>query len=66
MSGQIGQRMLEGGTQADAATTVLEAGTPVFDWRELQRWGIPESRLPPDAEVRFRPPSLWEQHRLSS
>ena len=46
------------------AHRVLEAGTPVFDWRELERWGIPASRLPPGAEVRFRPPSLWEQHKL--
>ncbi|MDF3012617.1 MAG: ATPase, partial [Cellvibrio sp.] len=36
---------------------------PAFDWRELQRWNIPESRLPAHAEVRFRPPGLWEEHR---
>jgi signal transduction histidine kinase len=39
--------------------------TPMFDWRQLRHWGIPESQLPPGAEVRFRPPSLWAQHRLS-
>jgi signal transduction histidine kinase len=38
--------------------------TPMFDWRQLQRWGIPESQLPRDSEVLFRPPSLWEQHRV--
>jgi signal transduction histidine kinase len=38
---------------------------PAFDWRELERWGIPESRLPPGAEVRFRSPSLWERHKWS-
>ena len=64
VSGRIAQRMLEGGSQAGATPLVLEAGPPVYDWRELQRWHIPESRLPPGAEVRFRPPSLWEQHRL--
>ncbi|MBL8541090.1 MAG: sensor histidine kinase [Betaproteobacteria bacterium] len=37
---------------------------PVYDWRALARWGIPESRLPERSEVRFRPPSLWEQHKL--
>jgi signal transduction histidine kinase len=36
---------------------------PVFDWRELQRWDIPESRLPSGALVRFRPPSLWSEHK---
>ena len=38
--------------------------TPAVDWRQLQRWGIPESQLPPGTEVRFRPPSLWEQYRV--
>ena len=35
----------------------------VYDWRELHRWNIPERRLPPGSEVRFRPPSLWEAYR---
>ena len=35
----------------------------MFDWRELDRWGIAESRLPPGSVVRYRPPSLWQEHR---
>ena len=38
-------------------------GQPMFDWRELQRWGIPESRLPPGSVVRYRAPSLWSAYR---
>jgi signal transduction histidine kinase len=37
-------------------------GTPKFDWREMQRWGIPESRLPPGSEIHFRSPAVWEQY----
>jgi signal transduction histidine kinase len=37
--------------------------TPKFDWRELQRWNISESRLPAGSEVHFREPGLWEQYR---
>jgi PAS domain S-box-containing protein len=61
---------------ADAATRILAGapprsvrvppqppGRPVFDWRELQRWGISESRLPAGSVVRYRDPSLWQQHR---
>jgi C4-dicarboxylate-specific signal transduction histidine kinase len=29
----------------------------------MQRWGIPESRLPPGSEVHFRNPAIWEQYR---
>jgi len=36
---------------------------PIFDWRELQRWGIPESRLPPGSEVHYRGPNLWSEYR---
>lgn len=39
--------------------------TPVYDWRELKRWAIPTSRLPPDSQIRFKPPSLWETYRTA-
>ena len=29
----------------------------------MQRWGLSEANLPAGAVVRFREPSLWEQHR---
>jgi PAS domain S-box-containing protein len=36
---------------------------PTFDWRALQRWGISESRLPPDSVIRFRELSVWQQYK---
>jgi signal transduction histidine kinase len=33
------------------------------DWRQLRRWGIPDSALPAGTIVRFRQPTLWEAHR---
>jgi PAS domain S-box-containing protein len=36
---------------------------PMFDGRQLQRWGIDESLLPPDSVVRFRVLTFWEQYR---
>jgi len=36
---------------------------PIFDWRELQRFGVDERRLPEDSQIRFRPPTLWDQYR---
>src|SRR5262252_3198217 len=41
----------------------VQLSAPIYDWRELQRWGISESRLPAGSEVRFRELSLWEQYR---
>lgn len=41
-----------------------EAMLPVFDWRQLQRWKIPDARLPADSEVRFYQPTVWQQYRV--
>ena len=38
---------------------------PIFDGRELRRWGIEESRLPVGSVVRNRTPGLWEEHKLT-
>jgi len=40
-------------------------GQPMFDWRELQRWSIPESRLPPGSVVLYRGPTLWSEYRAT-
>ena len=34
-----------------------------FDWRQLQRWKLDESRLPTESAVLFRQQTLWEQYR---
>src|SRR5271165_6965152 len=33
------------------------------DWRQLKKWKIPESRLPPGTEVRFRKLTVWDEFR---
>ena len=38
---------------------------PVYDWRELERWNIDEARIPRGSQIRFKPPSLWEEHRIA-
>jgi PAS domain S-box-containing protein len=52
------------GTPASSTKPVfLGPAAPEYDWRELRRWGIDESRLPPGSVVRFRSPSVWEQYK---
>jgi PAS domain S-box-containing protein len=34
----------------------------IVDWRALSHWGLSESRVPSEAIVRFKPPTLWEAH----
>jgi signal transduction histidine kinase len=57
-------RILDGENASDIPiTNNEEILRPVFDWRQLQRWGISESRLPVGSEIRFRSPTAWEQYR---
>lgn len=60
---EVAARILGGEAPGDIHTPPTELTGPVFDWRELRRWGIPEARLSPGSEVRFREPSLWEHYR---
>src|SRR4029077_15646732 len=60
----VAVRILNGETPGDIKTPTLRPGPPIYDWRELQRWGISESRLPPGSIVEFREPTAWEQYRL--
>lgn len=35
----------------------------MFDWRQMQRWGISPANLPAGSEIRFRDPTIWDQYR---
>jgi PAS domain S-box-containing protein len=65
-----------GRTAADLALRVMAGESPsdipfasqgafayIYDWRELNRWGITEKSLPAGSIVKFKPSSIWEDHR---
>jgi len=60
---RIALRILDGEAASKIPVVRGDFTRPVFDWRQLQRFGISESRLPAGSEVRFREFSLWEQYR---
>ena len=51
---EVAVRILGGEKAGDIKAPPVGFGTPKFDWREMQRWGISESRLPPGSEIHFR------------
>jgi len=65
-SGQItaavSVRILNGEKAGDIKTPPTEFETPIFDWRQMQRWGISESNLPPGSNIYFREPSVLERY----
>jgi len=60
---EAGAAVLQGEPVRDA-WKVIEFSTPIYDWRELERWGIDTGRLPVGSEIRHRSPSLWDQYAV--
>src|SRR5262249_6024512 len=60
---RLALRILDGEAASKIPVVRGDFTRPVFDWRQLQRFGISESRLPAGSEVRFREFGLWEQYR---
>ena len=56
-------RILSGEKPSEIRPPPVQFASPVFDWREMQRWGISENNLPPGSEIRFRNLTAWEQYR---
>jgi len=60
--GEMARQVL-GGRHASDIPIESARLRPTVDWRQLQRWGIDERRLPPDSVVEFRGTTLWRQYR---
>ena len=58
----VSVRILNGEKAGDIKTSPTGFEAPIFDWRQMQRWGIAESSLPPGSTVFFREPTVWERY----
>lgn len=63
---RLALRILNGEAAKDIPATVTKAVQPIFNWKQMQRWGVSESDLPPGSEIRFREVPFWETYRLQS
>jgi signal transduction histidine kinase len=53
---------LAGGARVQDTPVSEIASVPRFDWRQLQRWGIPEDSLPKGSVVLFRELTFWQKY----
>lgn len=60
---QVAARVLRGERPERIPPQILEAAAPVYDARELHRWGIREKDLPIKRVILFREPTFWELYR---
>jgi PAS domain S-box-containing protein len=59
---QAGLRMLAGESPQSVTRSEIARAVPMFDWRELRRSNISESKLPLGSVVRFKEVTYWERH----
>jgi len=64
-AGTMALKTLRGEHVSYGAPDTTPRSELAVDWRALSHWGLSETRLPPDAIVRFKPPTLWEAHRVA-
>jgi signal transduction histidine kinase len=58
----VAVRILGGEKPGEIRAPPVQFASSMFDWREMQRWGISEGRLPPGSKILFRGPTAWEQY----
>jgi signal transduction histidine kinase len=61
--GKLALRMLAGTEASGPQVYELPTNKLLFDWRQLQRWEISESKLPAGSEIWFRDSSIWVQYK---
>jgi signal transduction histidine kinase len=57
-------RLLSGEKPENIPVAHGSAARANVDWRQLRRWHIPESVLPPGTIVLYRQPTVWERYRI--
>ncbi len=56
-------RILHGEDASNIPIALKEFNKPVFDSRQLNRWGFNESVFPANSDIRFREVNVWEKYR---
>lgn len=62
-TGEIALRVLSGESISAIEPAVIRENPAMFDWRELNRWGVDQSLLPAGSSVRFKEVWPWESYR---
>ncbi|HNQ89042.1 MAG TPA: PAS domain S-box protein [Verrucomicrobiota bacterium] len=60
---KVAIRILHGEKTETLPPLILDSSQPVYDWRELARWGISAERLPEGSLIEYREPELWLKYR---
>jgi signal transduction histidine kinase len=61
-AGELVARVLNGEDPSAIGIQAPVAAGCMADWRQLSRWGIAETMLPADCDIRFRETTTWDRY----
>jgi len=62
-AGRVAVRILKGElTLSPAPPPIRIPSLSLFDWRQMKRWGLDETRLPKGSVIENGPVTLWSEH----
>jgi len=62
MSAETARRIVNGARPQDIPVVMVPT-VPIFDWRQLRRWGISKDKLPKESVFLFKEPTFWEEYK---
>ena len=62
-SAELAVRILNGEKPENIPVEDVNPNVVHIDWRQLQRWGIDESRIPVGSVVHHKQPTIWQQYK---
>jgi signal transduction histidine kinase len=60
---ELVRQILDGRNPSDLPIVEAANSNLLFDWQQMQRWGVDEARLPVGSAIRFRESSIWQRYR---
>jgi signal transduction histidine kinase len=60
----MGEMAIEAAAGRAGPAIVESVPEPTVDWRQMRRFGIDETLLPPGTQLLFYDPTVWERYRL--
>ena len=63
LTAALAARLLSGERPENIAVVHGSSAHIRVDWRQLRRWNIPDSALPPGTEFLYREPTPWERYK---
>ena len=62
-AGRMAQHILAGETPASIPVEIIDPNYNMVDARQLRRWNISPSRLPPGSVIRYQEQTVWDRYK---